>query len=541
VSIFKGSRITTTRHLAFSILTALLVVEVSMAAGPTLNRVSAVRTGALTDQPIEVESATGQMFLVSLVGSAASSGHFTLQVHGEGGRLPSLGGPLPLNNPRRRAGLVTAYFDRSERLFAVIQTHIEGGQSELLLQQVTRNNVSPITTALSPQVLATGFRALEFLGRTSTNSRGLLAITQTNFGSGDFYDRRVKIVDESTGATVSLAASSMGGTLELYKTATGSAKVLSTGPEGFKVMDVASGVVMDVLGRADSHALFDLQTPNGPERAVISTTGARVEMRKIVDVLQNIYSPAVALPSGTKPNTSALFSVGQRFGFTINEENTVARIVDLLNGQLVGVPLVVPSHGGLPSQENFHSVSHVFEDRGQLVAVLDRPTQPRSFFNGNTLTYMNVSTGQVLRTREEINARILPTIFIARDGRTLVVEREQYFWSEGGGVRIVDALSNQLVVNHGDLEAMSFPFLSESGENILLTVQVNPNFPDGIVCVLSLESAERSCISDPSVSGLVRYHQGMITVRDGLISLPLIHVQAGGLGYISGVARYHIK
>jgi hypothetical protein len=108
-------------------------------------------------------------------------------------------------------------------------------------------------------------------------------------------------------------------------------------------------------------------------------------------------------------------------------------------------------------------------------------------------------------------------------------------------VRIVDALSSQLVVNHNDLEAISFPFRSESSENILLTVQSNPNVPDGIVCVLSLDSAERSCISDPLVSGLVRYHHGMITVRDGLISLPLIQVQAGGVGYISGVARYHIK
>lgn len=229
-----------------------------------------------------------------------------------------------------------------------------------------------------------------------------------------------------------------------------------------------------------------------------------------------------------------------RHGIVMNASRSHVRIHDLATGQALGVPLSVPNR---PRDTQTPELVRVFEDQGHMIAVLSRKTRPDTFFNGNTLTYYKMATGEVLRIREEIENEMGLAPFGTRSGKVLVVEKERHSYGLNQvGIRIVDVLNNLVIEDETDLEGLLEPFKSASGENVLLTVVRNHNVPNGAVCVLSLESFDRECISNPSINSQILFRRwGYLQIENGLISLPLIEPSSNSSGRFEGIARFTVQ
>jgi hypothetical protein len=287
------------QSMAFGMIVGLASLtcdpSVTYAAGPVVDLVGSVRSSSISAWATPVPLSSGQLAIVSL--NQTTTGSLVIQAFGENNGDVLGSTTVVLSDRNRRAEVVAAYASSDNAIYAVLSSALQGSQPELILCQVTPATGSR-SVSLNTLVLSTGHRSVEVVGRSRIGRRDVIIIGNVDVTPAQDYQRNLKVFDEKTGVLVASSSSPLNGTIKIFAGIWRAPQVLSAGPEGVTVMDIATGRVTSLLGAAESHTLFNLKTAWGSEPAIYTDARNTVQIRLVSELLQNGPRSFRTLPSG---------------------------------------------------------------------------------------------------------------------------------------------------------------------------------------------------------------------------------------------------
>jgi hypothetical protein len=493
------------------------VTSVSWAA-PKLTQTLRVQTArASYGQPKLIRDAEGNPFLVELSEIPSDPKNLELAA------LDSTGATIAqveLSKPQGQnefRSIESASFNSRGEIVAITMLYRDGnGVGELAATNLNRQ--------ISVQLAAS--EGAVVLDQISYGGRELLAVSQDLGEEGNLSPVSIHLVDADTGEIVRAAHLDYPISGKFGVDSAGSLKLLLFGYELFAVMDFASGQVDNLAPPRQQPSIYPVELDLSFGSFLQFDEGQGTTLYDLSSLFGSYLRPFRSYPKGT--------------AFVGSPKPWAAVVPRTVNGQAVisiesiqtGDPIGVYSQNTYPGS----SVAAIHESVGSTIAVISQAVDPDSYEPGTILTYLDLTSGQVLRTRTVPKDQLTTELVDVIPGELLAVERVNHF-TEGSELEVVDLFSNSVISSSNQVFLIGPSFHTEQGTLLGLTGQDSSG-----VCVTELiQLSAQTCISDPLVRGAVEYGYAPFEVDTGRILLPLLG-PANGLNYPSfGYVEFKVE
>lgn len=463
-------------------LAPLLLLSMTANAAPVLKAGARIQTdSALITRTVSATGAHGERLVIGVERNVNDKNNDRLVARDENGsKVADIA--IYKAQSETRVDVLSAHINVKGELVAITEVTQEGfsGGSRLFADNM-KTGFSTNLTQVAPYPSVQS--QIRFQGRD------LIALSfDLGNGAGDTRPTLIRVMDEANGAVLKDIVLQNATTSTLEVDEQGKLKLLSIGYNIFDLIDVETGAITELLPNRTKPTAVPTPTKLSiGDTLLVADHGVTTiyDKNEFVNGREKILR--------TYRTTEVEFRDDGAKAILLTK--SAIRVVDVKSNRQIGKTLprnpakVAPGVGG----RGQGALVGLRIEGSQAVAIISQAIQPNSYMPGTVLTYFDLASGKVLRTRRLEMYQLNPVLVANEQGH--IVSIEHSFYQRDEKIQIVDVVPNKVLAEVPN-ESPSLIFVAASGKIVLAHARA-----DGAVALAYVDSlSDETVVQDPMIT-----------------------------------------